>query len=46
MSTYVAEPSPRGNANVRRVCGNCRGVFYVSYNAQGYRCPHCDYKQG
>ena len=40
-STYPAEPSPRGNANVRRVCGKCSGVFYIQHNADWYTCPHC-----
>ena len=47
MFTYVASASPSGNANVRRVCNNskCGGVMYVTYNAQAYRCPHCDFRQ-
>jgi hypothetical protein len=45
--TFKASPSPSGNANIRRVCNNprCGGVFYVSYGAQNYRCPHCDFAQ-
>lgn len=45
--TYVASASPSGNANVRRVCTNakCKGVMYVTHNADNYRCPHCDWKQ-
>ena len=45
--TYKANPSPSGNANIRRVCNNpkCGGVFYISYGAQNYRCPHCDFAQ-
>ena len=46
MFTYVADARPHGNVNIRRVCGNCGGVFYVSYGAQNYRCPHCNWKQG
>jgi hypothetical protein len=45
--TYEASASPSGNANIRRVCSNskCGGTFYVTYNAQNYRCPHCNYAQ-
>ena len=45
--TYRASASPSGNVNIRRVCSNskCGGVFYISYGAQNYRCPHCDYAQ-
>jgi len=39
MFTYVASASPRGNENIRRVCSHCSGVFYVTFNAQNYRCP-------
>ena len=46
MFTYVADASPHGNVNIRRVCSNCGGVFYVSYGAQNYRRPHCNWKQG
>ncbi|HZK32684.1 MAG TPA: hypothetical protein VFC72_07235 [Corynebacterium sp.] len=47
MFYYDAESSPEGNANVRRVCNNnqCGGVFYVTYNAQWFRCPHCQHNQ-
>lgn len=47
MFTYVASPSPRGNATIRRVCQNsrCRGTMYVKSDASGYRCPHCNQKQ-
>jgi hypothetical protein len=45
--TYRASASPSGNDNVRRVCTNskCGGTFYISYGAQNYRCPHCDFAQ-
>lgn len=45
--TYVASASSTGNENIRRVCNNgrCGGSFYVSYGAQNYRCPHCDFAQ-
>lgn len=45
--TYKADASPRGNANIRRVCSNprCGGVFYITYGADNYRCPHCDARQ-
>jgi hypothetical protein len=45
--TYEASASPSGNTNIRRVCSNakCGGVFYITYNAQNYRCPHCKYAQ-
>jgi len=45
--TYEASASPSGNANIRRKCSNskCGGVFYVSYGAQNYRCPHCGFRQ-
>jgi hypothetical protein len=45
--TYVASASLRGKDNIRRVCNNskCGGVMYISYGADNYRCPHCDYKQ-
>ena len=33
MFTYVADASPHGNVNIHRVCGNCSGVFYVTFNA-------------
>jgi len=46
MFTYTADVSPHGNVNVRRVCGNCGGTFYIVSGAQNYRCPHCDSKQG
>jgi len=47
MFTYKASASPSGNANIRRVCSNgkCGGVFYVSYGAQSYACPHCGFAQ-
>jgi hypothetical protein len=45
--TYVASPSSSGNQNIRRVCNNskCGGTFYISYGADNYRCPHCDFRQ-
>lgn len=45
--TYVASSSPSGNQNVARRCSNskCGGTFYVTHNAQNYRCPHCDFRQ-
>lgn len=45
--TYVASPSSSGNNNIRRVCSNpkCGGTFYISYGADNYRCPHCDFRQ-
>ncbi len=45
--TYVASPSSSGNNNIRRVCSNpnCGGVFFISYGAENYRCPHCDRSQ-
>ncbi len=45
--TYVASPSSSGNNNIRRVCSNskCGGVFFVSYGADNYRCPHCNFAQ-
>jgi len=45
--TYVASPSSSGSNNIRRVCSNpnCGGVFFISYGAQNYRCPHCDRSQ-
>ena len=46
MFTYVASASPRGNENIRRVCSHCSGVFYVTFNAQNYRCPHCNWQCG
>lgn len=47
MFTYVAKASPQGNENIARTCVNskCGGKMYVSYNADNYRCPHCDWKQ-
>lgn len=46
MFTYVASASPRGNENIRRVCSHCSGVFYITFNAQNYRCPHCNWQCG
>lgn len=47
MFYYDASPSQNGNANVRRVCKNnkCNGTFYVTANAQWFRCPHCGHNQ-
>lgn len=45
MFTYVAAAAPRGNENIRRVCGYCLGAMFVRYGAQSYRCPHCDRRQ-
>lgn len=47
MFTYKAKSYASGNENIKRVCNNrkCGGTMYVKYGAQGYRCPHCDYKQ-
>lgn len=46
MFTYVASATSRGNENIKRICSHCSQVFYVSYGAQNYRCPHCNWQCG
>lgn len=47
MFTYAASASQSGNNTIRRVCSNprCGGVYYISYGAQNYTCPHCNFRQ-